>query len=372
MRRYRWTSPSIVGITLIAAASVGIPTLAQELGARASGPLTGPPQHGAHSQHADHSEHSSLNALLPAGATLHGITPIERSRSNRVDATLISIPAEPRALAVDEEGSLWIAHREGLVTWLSSEGSSSIELRGTLTAAAILEGVLYVTDMDADRVVGIDVSSKRIISEVDVPAGPVALIEHRGMLIVACVADGLVLSIDPSTGRVSDPTPVGFGPIALAARGEQLAVVNALDRTVVIGRLSKGLFMPTETVDVPAGASDAVFFEGSLWVASATAGTVVRIDPRRGEVVGRSLLDPLSQPGLGPSTLLVDRGEMFVVNSRDRSIVVLGDEEGAQRMFGEFGNATPVTYAAVVWEGAIVIADSQDDVLARLPIRAPR
>jgi DNA-binding beta-propeller fold protein YncE len=95
---------------------------------------------------------------------------------------------------------------------------------------------------------------------------------------------GRILRLDRATGTVAASVEVGHVPIDTAAAWGSLWVIDDSDRT--LRRIDLATSRVTATIPLPRGARAVTAAAGRLWVALPDG--VVRIDPGRGRIVGRT------------------------------------------------------------------------------------
>lgn len=367
VNKMRWIYPSVIVVAAVAAASVRI------IGAAETPDLTAHdlPIGEVVAMGDAHQHHQGFsNYDLPDGVALHGISPVIASRTTRLDAALTSTSMEPRSLAVDSDGGIWIAHTTGTLTYLSPTGEiEETDVGGSPTAVVVAAGRVWIADIIKDQVLVLDAQTRDQLAKVKVPTGPVALASSPGRIWVASITDGLLTSINTSNLKTSVPVPVGFGPIAIAVGQSELAIVNSLDRAIVRVAISAEPAKVGKPIPVPAGPTDAVFVDDAIWVSTSSAGKVARIDTSSSKVTKVIAVDASPAAGLGPSALLLDGRVIHVVNNRDRSVATIDLdtlEVVANRTFGLVGNETPSALDAVMLGSDLLIADTSASVLARL------
>jgi DNA-binding beta-propeller fold protein YncE len=156
--------------------------------------------------------------------------------------------------------------------------------------------------------------------------------------------DDSVSALDPSTAQpLGEPIEVGGGPFDVAL-GEGAVWVIAGDGTVwrIDPRTRRATRLEVR-VREPAGIAAG---GGSVWVTSRTPGSVSRIDPRTGRVVGEPV-----PTGRGAADVVVGAGSVWVANTAAGTVsrldaatgrpagdpVLVGDEQVLALAFGEGG-----------------------------------
>lgn len=308
---------------------------------------------------------------LTADGSDAGLDP-SRSLGSALDAIISPVASQPSALAADAHGALWIAHRSGSITRIQAGTSDRwITIDGSPTAILVAFDAIWVTDIANDRVLELDPSTGAMRRSIRVGIGPIAITATSHRIWISTITDGWLQPIDPTTGRVGRHVPVGYGPIALDADDDTLLVVNALDRTVQLVETTGDHARASEPIPVGAGASDAVLTAHAFWVSNASDGTVQRFERSTRTLEATYLVDPVTQPGLGPSALVSDGGSrIFVVNNQDRSVRAISTDGTVSepRFFSNLRAATPTRQDVLLIDADLVLTDFEGAAIAHMPI----
>ena len=180
---------------------------------------------------------------------------------------------------------------------------------------------------------------------------------------------GELLRLDPQSGRLLERIDVGGapGPIALGGgrvwvaddEGRGITAVNAEGGRVV----RRGVAPHSAPLRLGVGA-------GGLWVSSATAGNVRRID------LGTLQVDPSIPVGRGPAGVTVAHGLVWVANSRGGTVTkvdpsihsVLGDPIEVGGRPGGIDAGTSTVWVASASEDAVTRIDLESGERTGAPI----
>ena len=174
------------------------------------------------------------------------------------------VPGGPGAIAA-HGNTVWVAPSSGLLTRLNPATAQivhRVDPNAGPTAIAVDNGVVWLTDNEANNVTRIDPTGLQ--TPIVVGNGPNGIAVGAGGVWVADSLDNTVVRIDPTTQSVKT--------------------------TIAVGRLPTG---------VAVGA-------GSVWVADSGDGTVTRIDPRTNRVVARIAV------GGSPQAITIANGRAWV------------------------------------------------------------
>lgn len=251
------------------------------------------------------------------GTVIAPTMPRPRRRSGAVAGAVVAVAAAVVAVAVyvDRTSSPAVVLPHGdAIALLGPRGAieGALPLASAPEAAVAGFGSIWVSEVNADRVVRIDPERRTVVQTIQVGRGPGAIAAGAGDVWVANSVDGTVSRIDPGTDSVvqtirvgSDPSGVAVaeGRVLVASHGD--GAVDALDATT--GRVRRS-FGRGE------GPSDVVTAGGSVWVADDVAGTVGRLDPSTGAV------DELVHVGDAPTTLVASAADLWVLDRLDSTI----------------------------------------------------
>jgi peptide/nickel transport system substrate-binding protein len=171
-------------------------------------------------------------------------------------------------------------------------------------------GSVWVADASDETVSRLDPGRDRVFT-IPVGSDPAALAFGGGALWVAERADGTVAQVSPGSNKVIGRTSVGNGPSSIAVGYGSVWVGSAVDRSV------SRIFIPSMELSPPirlgAPVSAIATGAGSVWVTSEETGTLFKIDPRTGAVVGR-------QVGNRPVAVAAAESGVWVVNRQDATV----------------------------------------------------
>jgi YVTN family beta-propeller protein len=215
----------------------------------------------------------------------------------------------PNGLAADPGGVWLTGSASPRVTWYGENLTEAVEVAqggyslGTGSELARTGEDLWVTGVIQPLVAQVDTSgfSPKVVFRLPLERAPTALAVGQGY---GYVGDGIgkLIRIDPVTqerrkvslaGRIED----------IAAGGDAIWVVTDEKRLL---RLAPGSLTTSATVDLPDAPSALALGAGGVWVVSADAGTVTRVDPQTNEVVKTITL------GHRPQGIVVAEGLVWV------------------------------------------------------------
>jgi YVTN family beta-propeller protein len=195
----------------------------------------------------------------------------------------------PNGLATDA-GGVWVSGaNSGRVVWYGAGVNQSVKVGvgayglGTGSELARAGEDLWVTGVFPPLVARVDISDPlipKLVFRLTLDRAPSALAVGEGYAFVGD-AQGDLRRIDPVT---QETRAVSFG-----GRIEDIAVAGDIVWVVTderkLLRLDAGSLTPSATVALRDAPSALAFGAGGVWVASADAGTVTRIDPATNQVV---------------------------------------------------------------------------------------
>ncbi|MDQ3607987.1 MAG: hypothetical protein M3459_03675 [Actinomycetota bacterium] len=211
-----------------------------------------------------------------------------------------------------------------------------------------------------------------------VGASPAALAVGAGAVWVANRGSDSVSALDPSTARpLGPPIEVGKGPFDVAV-GEGAVWAVAGDGTLwrIDPRTRRAERLETLVRD-PGGIAAG---GGSVWVTSSVPGSVSRIDPRTGRVVGKPV-----RTGRGAGDVVVGAGSVWVANAAAGTVsrldaatgrpagdpIRVGREQVLALAFGEGGVWVAKTDTPLADPIDVLRLDPQSGEPDRDPVRIP-
>ncbi len=179
--------------------------------------------------------------------------------------------------------------------------------------SVVTDRAVWVSASRPGRVVELDAQSNKVglTAEVNKPCSGLAW--GFGSVWVPSCGDGAVLRIDPATGKetarvVAAPAnseggiTVGAGSVWMVVKGGRLLRIDPA-KNAVMGE-----------VEVPAGAENVVFGDGSVWVTSFDEGKLLRVDPAAMRVAGWVAVGPK------PRFVTVGEGAVWTLNQGDGTV----------------------------------------------------
>jgi peptide/nickel transport system substrate-binding protein len=205
----------------------------------------------------------------------------------------------------------------------------AVELPARPTAVAAGLGYVWAVSADSDTVYAINPETNTVYDKIEVGKAPGGIAVGGGYVWVTNSLTGSVSQIDPDrlsgfcrrlampygTCGVVQAISVGKGPTGVAVAGGHVWVANTLDRTVSKIRASDGKFLDTYPAGTDPGAVAVDLDEAAVWVASKSSDTVVKLNPRNGQ-----LLRKIQVGHLGPHAIAVGLGSVWVANSPDGTV----------------------------------------------------
>jgi hypothetical protein len=222
--------------------------------------------------------------------------------------TLLRAPAA--SAVVQRDGTAWETDdlRDLLVRFDPSDGHTlgSLKLPGRPVAMILRGGDIWVASMVSNTVEEISIRSMHIVRTVTVPPGPSDLVPFGGRIWVSSVVGGEVTALDPTTGASGPTVRVPAGAVRLAAGFGALWVTGTSDELSELRPGTGGAEVRVSAFKVGSGPIGVATGAGSVWVADASAGTVVRIDPQSHRLVHTY------RTGGDPLTVAVAGGRVWV------------------------------------------------------------
>jgi DNA-binding beta-propeller fold protein YncE len=233
-----------------------------------------------------------------------------------VVSTLLKVPAA--SSFVQGGGGAWVTDdfRKRLIRFDPATGhtAGSVALTGR-PVAIVLDGQdLWVANMVTNTLEEIRARDLHLLRTVSVPSAPSGLVALGGRIWVASIVASVISPVDPRTGVVGHAVALPEGAVRIAAGFGALWVTGTADKLTEI-RLGHGATpfqMKAFTVgNGPIGVATGL---GSVWVANAVAGTVVRIDPATRTIVHTFHV------GGDPLTVAVAGGRVWVGDGRTHKL----------------------------------------------------
>ncbi len=185
------------------------------------------------------------------------------------------------------DDTLWYVRDEQLVAAdLASGDERAVYEPPKLGQRAVRDRVLWVASEESGTLVGIDLESNEILTEIELPSGEPKWVESwEDAIWVVIDGSDVVLRVDPETGQITDTIEAGSRPHSVAVGFGSLWVIEHGAAEVI--RLDPD-GQVLATIEGP-GINVAITVAGdSLWAASASG--IVEIDPAANEVVSEIVL----------------------------------------------------------------------------------
>lgn len=271
---------------------------------------------------------------LPAGARI---------------ATTVRLDPAPGQVAVGE-GGVWVKGVPASVTRIDPATGQAVATipigAGEFGYVTTGEGSVWATNNDANTVSRIDPATNTVVATIPVRANPQGVTTGFGAVWVVNHRDDSISRIDPGTNQVvatiddlcCNPQAItaaaGSVWVGLAGR-DQVARIDPLTNSVVAlipvagacGRFAfdgsslwltacegfevSRIDIATSTaarVSLGEPAVGTAFWAGSVWFVLPTTGTVARVDPATGAMIGRLSVPGALFAGAGPGGLWVTVG----------------------------------------------------------------
>ncbi len=174
-------------------------------------------------------------------------------------------------------------------------------------------GALWVTQFNDRSLARVDPHTRAVEQTIRVGSGPSGVAAGAGAIWVANSLDGTVSRVDPATDRAVQVVRVGGRPSDVAVGNGSVWVASSGTHTGVAARREHRKAADGEST-WPAIRPDSRSARESLWVTSAEARTLSRIDPATGAVS-----DTIAVGG-GPTGVVASAGSVWVANSLDGTV----------------------------------------------------
>jgi len=241
----------------------------------------------------------------------------------------IGIGAPTIALSVGPD-AVWVANgSDGTVSRIDPRADAvvaTIDLRGS---SEILWNPTYAVDAESEavwiavgprHVVRIDPSTNEPVAIIDVADVPVSLAFGEDAVWVATIAER-ALRVERRTNAVTTTVPIGY-PVALTAGETAVWVSDSRGR---VWRINSETGAVTQTIPVldgvegiaggvAGGLMGLCATASAVWAAISADGTIVRIQPESGEVVGRVAV------GHSPTDVAPWQGALWVSTQAENAI----------------------------------------------------
>jgi DNA-binding SARP family transcriptional activator/glutamine cyclotransferase len=226
--------------------------------------------------------------------------------------------------------AVWVANgSDGTVSRIDPKADAVVETIDLRGSSEIAWNPTYAVDAESEaawiaagphQVVRIDPATNEPVAIIDVGDVPVCVAFREGALWVATIAER-ALRLEPHTNAVTTAVPIGY-PVALTAGDTAVWVSDSRGR---IWRINSETGAVTQTIPVldgvegiagrvAGGLMGICATAAAVWAAISTDGTVVRIDPENGEVVGRVAV------GHSPTDVAPWEGSLWVSTQEESAI----------------------------------------------------
>jgi len=244
------------------------------------------------------------------------VSRIDPDRREVIRTIGIGAPAIDLAVSPD---AVWVANgSEGTISRIDPNADvvvETIDLRGSSelawnpTYAVDAEGEAVWIAAGPHHVVRIDPATNEPAAIIDVGHVPVGVAFGEEALWVVTVAER-ALRIEPQTNAATTEVAIGY-PVALTAAEKAVWVSDSRGQVWCIDSDTAAV---TQTIRVGRGLVGLCASDGAVWAANNADGTVVRIDPQAGQVVGLVAL------GHAPTDVASWEGTVWVSSQSERAI----------------------------------------------------
>jgi outer membrane protein assembly factor BamB len=154
------------------------------------------------------------------------------------------------------------------------------------------------------------------------PAHPADIAATERSVWIAFIDTGEVGRVETASGRL-EVWKVGISPASLTIDGDSVWITDTMaNRVIRVDTISGRVKESIETGDQPIGI-DA--FDGRVWIANASSGTVTRYDARSG------LRMQFRVPAL-PTDIAIDNGTLWIVSQEGKKLIAVDADSGESRL----------------------------------------
>ncbi len=298
---------------------------------------------------------------LVVAAVLTVIAIIELAGSNGPSVSdPISIGSPPLRLAVGPRKTWVTSARDGTLSAIdarSLETADRVRLGEGVSGVAIGAGSVWVSNPRTGEVLRVD-SHGRVVARVDLGGRPGAVVFASGRLWVADEDGAGVSAIDAETnGVVSHDIAPHAAPLRLAAGAGAVWVSSA--SAGVVRRIDPATEATGPPIRVGRGPAGITVGGGLVWVANSRSGTVTRVDPSLRTVIGAPI--PV---GTRPGGIDAGTDTVWVASTAEATVTRL-DIHTAEPIGEPIG--VPLDPGAVaVGSKAVWVASNNDGTVTRI------
>jgi len=236
----------------------------------------------------------------------------------------ISIGSPPLRLAVGPR-KIWVTSaRDGTLSAIdarSLETADRVRLGEGVSGVAIGAGSVWVSNPRAGEVLRVD-SRGHVVAHVDLGGRPGAVVFAGGRLWVADEDGHGVSAIDAGTnGVVTHDIAPHAAPLRLAAGAGAIWVSSA--SAGVVRRIDPATETTGPPIRVGRGPAGITVGGGLVWIANSRSGTVTRVDPSLRTVIGAPI--PV---GARPGGIDAGTDTVWVASTAEATISRLGVQDG--------------------------------------------
>ena len=177
----------------------------------------------------------ALWVLSPLDGTLTRVDPVRNS------ATEIDLPRTSEQsighIAADDD-AIWVAVGDALIALdpRSEQVIRTVEIRAEVRGVAVGDGAVWVTSgLGLTRV---EAATGEAMATIEVGGDPGALALAGNLVWVADSRDETLRAVDPASEAIVEALDIGAGATDIDVSGSSLVVLNQVDRTVTLIRIS--------------------------------------------------------------------------------------------------------------------------------------
>ncbi|MBI4904998.1 MAG: hypothetical protein HY820_15275 [Acidobacteria bacterium] len=233
-------------------------------------------------------------------------------KENKISKTIEGV-SKPCGQPVTGFGSLWVADCDAnTVVRMDAKNAKVLAtiysgIAAVSTPLVASSDSVWVLSDTKTSLVRIDPGTGKLVSELRLPQGCAGMISAEEFLWVACPADNRVLRVNPVTNLIDKTVDTPAKPRSLAFGDSSVWAYCDADGKLV--RIDPKTQKITQTIElnIPNGNGEVAFGEGMAWV-SATGFPITRIDPSTNAVAQQFYGD-------GHGMVEAARGSIWIANA---------------------------------------------------------
>ncbi len=254
------------------------------------------------------------NTVWVSNSTGNSLTRLSAVANERIGAAIPvgRNPDEVEAI----RGVVWVANTDdGTVTRVEGAAQKTFQVGLGPEGLSLGKQFLWVANGDSDSVSRIDLASGTVEPPIAVQNKPVGIYAGPTGVWVTNSFSGSVSRIDPASGEViATIEGVGKNIRSVTEAFGKVWVSSAVDNGSIT-RIDPASGEIVDRIQVGDKPKEMVAAGGYLWVVNETSGSVMRIDPKRGKVVGKEI-----KVGETPVGLAAGAGALWVSNNASNTV----------------------------------------------------